>query len=331
MIDIQHNWRGEIRRAVSRFGIVFVLIAMCLAIGLVKPQFFSRSNIFNTLTQSCIYGIMSLGLTFVIISKGIDLSVGAMLALVGVVLASFGQAAGAPGKYFPALGEMSVLVPVAVALILGAALGTVNGFFVAKVNVPPFIVTLGMMSIARGLALIYTGGKPVSNLSSGLKQLGSTVFGFIPVPVIIYLFLIVLTWIVMRNTSFGKSVYAIGGNMRAARISGLNVSRNLIIIYAISGVMAAIAALVFAGRVGSINPSAANGYELTAIAATTIGGTSHSGGIGTIWGAMVGSLVIAVLRNGLTLVGMHANWQQVIEGAIIVAAVAIDMMKNNHR
>ena len=320
--------KTDIKVFLSKYGIVFVLLLLCLLIGTIKPQFFSRSNILNVLTQSCIFGIMSLGMTFVIISKGIDLSVGAILAFVGVVMASFAQAGDAPGKYFPQLGELPVIIPVLIALALGAALGAINGFFIAKVRVPPFIATLGMMSIARGLALIYTNGKPVSNFSVGMNQLGGIIGNFVPVPVLIYLLLIIITWVIMRNTSFGKSVYAIGGNVRAAFTSGIHVSRNYIVIYMISGIMAGVAAIVFAGRVGSINPSAANGFELTAIAATTIGGTSHSGGIGTIWGAVVGSLIIAVLRNGLTLVGVHANWQQVIEGSIIVAAVAIDMMKN---
>ena len=185
-----------------------------------------------------------------------------------------------------------------------------------------------MMTVARGMALIYTNGKPVSTLIPSLTFLGGKLFGFLPIPVIIYFIMIVISSILLNKTRFGKNIYAIGGNITAAEISGVNVPKNLIMIYAYSGLLAGLAAVVFAGRVGSVHPGAATGYELTAIAATTIGGTSHSGGIGTIWGAFVGALVLAVMRNGLTLLGVDAYWQQVTEGIIIVVAVIIDMRKN---
>lgn len=313
---------------IKKYGIVFVLVIMIIGISIMEPAFLSQVNIFNVLTQAAIFGIMALGLTFVIISKGIDLSVGSVLAFAGVVAASVGQMASATSKFYPGLGEMPVIVPIFAALAIGALCGGASGFLIAKTKIPAFISTLGMMTIARGAALIYTDGKPVSTLIPSLTMLGGKVFGVIPIPVIIYFLVIAVSWILLNNTRFGKNVYAIGGNINAAEISGVNVNKNLILIYAYSGLLAGIAAVVFAGRVGSVHPGAATGYELTAIAATTIGGTSHSGGIGTIWGAFVGALVLSVLRNGLTLMGVDAYWQQVTEGVIIVVAVIIDMRKN---
>jgi len=318
----------DVKHILQKYGIVFVLILMIIGLSIAEPAFLSQSNIFNVLTQSSIFGIMALGLTFVIISKGIDLSVGSVLAFAGVVAASLGQAATATGKYFPQLGEMPVIVPILAALAIGALCGGVSGFLIAKTRIPAFIATLGMMTVARGLALIYTSGKPVSTLIPSLTLLGGKVFNVIPIPVIIYFIMIVISSVLLNKTRFGKNIYAIGGNITAAEVSGVNVSKNLIGIYAYSGLLAGLAAVVFAGRVGSVHPGAATGYELTAIAATTIGGTSHSGGIGTIWGAFVGAMVLAVMRNGLTLLGVDAYWQQVTEGVIIVVAVIIDMRKN---
>lgn len=321
----------DLMQIVKKYGIVIVLILMILGLSIAEPAFLSSTNIFNVLTQSAIFGIMALGLTFVIISKGIDLSVGSVLAFSGVVAASLGQAATATGKYFPDLGPLPVIVPILAALAIGGTCGAVNGLLIAKTRIPAFIATLGMMTVARGLALIYSGGKPVSTLIPSLTALGGKVFNVIPVPVIIYFLMIVISGILLNKTRFGKNVYAIGGNITAAEVSGVNVSKNLVLIYTYSGLLAGLAAVVFAGRVGSVHPGAAGGYELTAIAATTIGGTSHSGGIGTIWGAFVGAMVLAVMRNGMTLLGVDAYWQQVAEGLIIVVAVIIDMRKNAKR
>ncbi len=320
--------RVDIKQILQKYGIVFVLILMIIGLSIARPAFLSRANIFNVLTQSAIFGIMALGLTFVIISKGIDLSVGSLLALSGVIAASLGQSAEATAKYFPNLPVMPVIVPIVAALLVGAFCGGISGFLIAKTRIPAFIATLGMMTVARGMALIYTDGKPVSTLIPSFTAIGGKLFNVLPIPVIIYFIMIIISSILLNRTRFGKNVYAIGGNITAAEISGVDVSKNLIMIYAYSGLLAGLAAVVFAGRVGSVHPGAATGYELTAIAATTIGGTSHSGGIGTIWGAFVGALVLAVVRNGLTLLGVDAYWQQVVEGVIIVVAVIIDMRKN---
>jgi inositol transport system permease protein len=315
----------------KKYGIVIVLILMIIGLSIAEPAFLSSTNIFNVLTQSSIFGIMALGMTFVIISKGIDLSVGSVLALAGVIAASLAQTAAATGKYFPNLPEMPLIVPVAAALLVGALCGGISGWLIAKTRIPAFIATLGMVTVARGLALIYSGGKPVSTLIPSLGALGGKLFNVLPVPVVIYFIMILISSVLLNKTKFGKNVYAIGGNITAAEVSGVNVPKNLILIYTYCGLLAGLAAIVFAGRVGSVHPGAASGYELTAIAATTIGGTSHSGGIGTIWGAFVGALVLSVMRNGLTLLGVDAYWQQVVEGLIIVVAVIIDMRKNAKR
>ncbi len=321
----------DLKQIGKKYGIVIVLILMIVGLSIVQPAFLSSNNIFNVLTQTTIFGIMALGLTFVIISTGIDLSVGSVLALSGVVAASLAQMSTATGKYFPNMGELPLIVPVLAALTIGATCGAISGFLVAKTKIPAFIATLGMLTVARGFALIYTNGKPVSTLIPSLTALGGKVFGVIPVPVIIYFVMIVISAILLNYTRFGKNVYAIGGNCTAAEVSGVNVSKTTILIYAYSGFLAGLAALVFAGRVGSVHPGAASGYELTAIASTSIGGTSFSGGIGTIGGAFIGAMVLAVLRNGLTLLNVDAYWQQVAEGLIIVFAVVIDMRKNAKR
>lgn len=322
-IDQKQRWIALLQK----YGIIMILVLMVIGISIAQPKFLSSTNIFNVLTQSSIFGIMALGMTLVIISKGIDLSVGSVLAFSGVVAASLAQASGAATLFYPNLGQMPWIVPILAALVIGALLGAINGGLLAYTGIPAFIATLGMMTIARGFALIYTEGKPISQFIPGIKAFGGKL-GFMPVPVLVYLVMICITWILLGHTSFGKNVYAIGGNIKAAEISGVNVKRNLVMIYSFCGFCASVAAVVFAGRVGSVHPGAATGYELTAIAATTIGGTSHYGGIGTIWGAVVGALILGVLRNGLTLLGIHAYWQQIIEGAIIIVAVIIDMRKN---
>ena len=323
--------RATLKNTVRKYGIVIVLFLMIILLSIIQPAFLSPTNIFNVLTQSCIFGIMALGMTFVIISKGIDLSVGSVLAFAGVVAASFGQVAGATEKYFPNMPVLPVIVPILVGLLIGAGCGFINGVLIAKTKIPAFIATLGMLTVARGFALIYTSGRPVSNLVPSLNALGGKLFNVIPVPVIIFFIMIVISHILLNKTRFGKNTYAIGGNITAAEVSGVHVSRYLILIYTYCGLLAGLAAIVFAGRVGSVHPGAADGYELTAIASTTIGGTSHSGGIGTIGGAFVGALVLAVLRNGFTLLGVNAYWQKVAEGVIIVVAVIIDMRKNAKR
>jgi inositol transport system permease protein len=313
----------------SKYGIAFIFVGMVILMTLLKPESFPTSkNILNILNQSAIVGIMALGMTLIIISKGIDLSVGSVLALAGVIAASLSQTEAASIKVFENLGPQPIGVSILAALAVGALCGLISGALIAYTGIPAFISTLGMMTIARGAVFLYTQGQPVSKLSDGILFFGSNVFGVIPVPVIVYAMMIVITAILLGYTRFGKSVYAIGGNILAAEVSGIKVKRNLLLIYIYGGITAAIASILFTGRVASVHPGAASGYELTVIAATTIGGTSHSGGIGTVWGAVVGTLILSVLTNGFTLLGIDPYWQQIVQGMIIVGAVVLDMRKN---
>lgn len=288
----------KLKHFVTKYGIVIVLFLMIAIISIIKPQFLSSSNLLNVITQSSIYGIMALGVTLVIISKGIDLSLGSMVMFSGLVLTSFAQVTDAVNKVYPSLPQLPVIVPIFAGLAVATLCGAVSGFFVAKTHIPAFIATLGMTTIVRGAGLIYSHGKPITNLNPSLLALGGNL-GIIPVPVIIYALMILLTWVLLNYTRFGSDAYAIGGNIYAAEVSGVNIPKTIISVFAFGGLMCGVAAVVFAGRVQSVHPGAATGYELTAIAATTIGGTSQSGGIGTVWGAVVGALVLGVLRNGI--------------------------------
>ena len=316
------------KKIMGRYGIYFILLFMIVAISLVKPVFLSQKNLLNVVRQVSVIGLISLGVTLAIISKGIDLSSGSVLAFAGVIAASMAQNAGWAQKMYPNMGALPVIVPIAVALLVGSLCGLVNGTLIATTGIPPFIATLGMMVAARGAALLYTDGRPVSSLTPSYQFIGQGYIFGIPFPVIIYIFMIGVTWVILNYTRFGKNIYAIGGNVNAAEVSGVNVKKNLIMIYLYAGLLAGLAGLVLTARVNTGQPGMGVSYELDAIAATTIGGTSHSGGIGTIGGAFAGALILGVLNNGLDLLGVSAYWQQLIKGIIIVGAVVIDMRKN---
>ena len=229
----------------SKYGIVFVLVVMVLLLCIVSPSFRKPSNLMNVLLQACIFGILALGMTLVIIGKGTDLAVGSTLALCAVVCASFGQKATASGKMYPNLPELPIVVPILAALLIGVVVGLVNGSFIAFTGIPAFIATLGMQTIARGFALLYSGGKPVSGLVPAFKTIGSgRVFGFLPVPVLIYIICIAVTWVLLNNTRFGKRVYAIGGNIQAAEVSGINVKKMILLINAYMGLLAGLIGLI---------------------------------------------------------------------------------------
>jgi len=318
-----------IKRTSQKYGILLILVLMCIVFAILSPAFLSVSNILNILNQTAIFGILALGMTFVIISKGIDLSVGSVLALSGLVAASLAQIP-AQMKMYQNLPELPFIFPVLAALLIGTLCGAINGSLVAFTRIPAFIATLGMLTIVRGYALIYSNARPLSNFTPQMNAIGSR-FLDIPVPIIIYLFMFLVSYVLLNKTRFGKNTFAIGGNITAAEVSGVNVQKYQVMIYAYCGLLAGIAAIVFAGRVGSVHPGAADGYELTAIAATTIGGTSHSGGVGTIGGAFIGALVLSVMRNGMTLLGFSPYSQKILEGVIIIGAVIVDMRKNAKR
>lgn len=304
----------------QRYGILIALAALCLVLSLVSDNFLTSRNIINVLRQTSINGILAIGMTFVILTRGIDLSVGSVVALVGVVSASFattGAAGIAGAPYMP-------LIPMLVGLVTGTAIGAVSGTVVARFSVPAFVATLGMLSAARGLTLIYSGGRPIPALTEGYRWIGTGDIAGIPVPIILFGLVFALAHFVLSRTRFGRHVYAVGGNPHAAKVSGLPVRRIRFAVYAISGALAGIAGMILAARTGSALPQAGVAYELDAIAAVVIGGTSLAGGIGRVSGTVIGALLIGVMNNGLDLLGVESYYQQVIKGGLIVAAVMLD-------
>jgi len=305
------------RHLLADYGIVLAFIVLCIALSVADENFLSWGNWVNILRQTSINGILAIGMTYVILTKGIDLSVGSLLAVSGIVAASLvtGETA-----HTPMLG-------IAAGLAVGAALGAVNGGLIAGLSVAPFVVTLGMLSVARGLTFIYNDGMPIAALSPGFRSIGQGMAAGIPVPVIILAATFFVFWFVLKYTTFGRAVYAVGGNEKSAKTSGINTARVTFFVYVISGALSALAGLILAARTTSALPQAGVAYELDAIAAVVIGGTSLSGGVGTLTGTLVGALIIGVINNGLDLLGVSSYYQQVIKGAIIVAAVLLDVSR----
>lgn len=321
------KFRFEIRSMsefAQRFGVFIALILLCLVLSIVNDHFLTGRNLMNVLRQVSINGILAIGMTFVILTRGIDLSVGSIVALSGLVAASFAttSAAGIAGAPYPAF------LAIAVGLLVGASTGGVNGFLVARFRVPAFVVTLGMLSAARGLALLYADGRPIPALTEGFRWIGTgTVLG-IPAPIVIFAVVFIVAWYVLSFTRFGRHVYAVGGNPHAAVVSGINTAKMHFRVFVISGALAGLAGMMLAARTGSALPQAGIAYELDAIAAVVIGGTSLAGGIGTIGGTLIGALLIGVVNNGLDLMGVESYYQQIIKGTLIVAAVLLDKSRN---
>jgi ribose transport system permease protein len=294
------------------------LIALCLTLWVATPHFLTVSNLLNVLEQTAINAIVAVGMTFVIISGGIDLSVGSVLALSGIALGSALQAGAA------------VPVAIALALAVGLGCGLVNGVLVTFGRLPPFIATLGMMSVARGAALMLAEGRPISGFDDGFRMLATARVLKLPAPAIIAALIYAVAHFVLGHTVFGRATYAIGGNEEAARLSGVHVRYHKTAIYGVAGLMSAAAAVILTARLNSAQPTAGTMYELDAIAATVIGGTSLLGGEGTIMGALIGALIMGVLRNGLNLLNVSSFFQQVVIGVVIIGAVLVDMSLKRH-
>jgi ribose/xylose/arabinose/galactoside ABC-type transport system permease subunit len=307
----------------SRYGIYFAFVILSGTLAIWSQPFRSLSNIENILQQISVNGIMAIGMTLVIITAGIDLSVGSVLALSAVVATSLAKVTDQGNA------EHLLMVPVAMGILVGFVCGAINGILIAKRRLAPFIVTLGMMTVARGLALVYTSGRPEINLSDGYDQIGGGSIGGIPYPAIIFFVVVLMGIFILHYTRFGRYVYAVGGNELAAKVSGVNTDRILIGVYAFTGALAGVAGIVLSSRVMSGPPAAGQGYELDAIAAVVIGGTSLSGGIGSIAGTIVGVLIIGVMTNGLDLLNVPSYWQQIAKGLIIVCAVLLDRKSKN--
>ncbi|HBH69818.1 MAG TPA: ABC transporter, partial [Erwinia persicina] len=276
--------------------------------------------------QVAIIGIIAVGVTQVIITTGIDLSSGSVIALTAVVAASLAQTSESLSPMFPSLVDMPAVLPIGAGIGVGILCGIVNGVLITKTGIPPFIATLGMMVSARGLAQYYTQGNPISFLSDGFTAIGQGAM-----PVIIFLVVAVIFHIALKHTRYGKYVYAIGGNMVSAKVSGINVNKYLIIVYTIAGGLSGLAGVVLAARVSSGQSSMGLGYELDAIAAAVIGGSSLMGGVGRITGTLIGAVILGLIKSGFTFVGVDAYIQDIIKGMIIVAAVSIDMYRNRSK
>jgi len=300
------------RNLLQRFGVLFVILLVGLGLTLTTDTFLTVSNLTNVARQVSINGILAVGVTFVLLTAGVDLSLGSVVALSGVACATFAHP-----------GDHAVFVPIAVGLLTGAACGLVNGVLVTYGRVAPFIVTLGMMTIARGLALIFSGGRPVTNLSDELTALAGDVAG-VPIPVLCFAGVTVAAWFFLRDFRLGRHVYAVGGNEQAARAAGVPVERVKLFAYGVCGLLTGLAGVVLAARITTGQPNAGQAYELDAIAAVVIGGTSLGGGVGTIAGTLLGVLLIGVINNGLDLTGVSSYYQAVIKGVIIVGAVWLD-------
>ena len=300
------------RNLLHRFGLLLVILFVGLALSLLTDTFLSVANFTNVARQISINGILAVGVTFVLLTAGVDLSLGSVVALSGVACATFAHP-----------GEHSVFVPIAVGLLTGAACGLVNGMLVTRGGVAPFIVTLGMMTIARGLALIVSGGRPVADMSNELTALAGDFIG-IPIPVLCFAGVAFAAWFFLRNFRLGRHIYAVGGNENAARAAGVPVERVKLFAYGLCGLLTGLAGVVLAARITTGQPNAGQAYELDAIAAVVIGGTSLAGGVGTITGSLLGVLLIGVINNGLDLMGVSSYYQAVIKGVIIVGAVWLD-------
>jgi len=295
-----------------RLGTLAGLVALCLLLWILTPHFLTVSNLLNVLEQTSINAIVAVGMTYVIISGGIDLSVGSLLALAGVVLAT--------------LLHAGVPLPIAfiAAMGIGALFGSLSGLAITWGRLPPFIATLGMMSIARGCALLFTEGRPVSGFDADFRSLATSRIAGIPAPVFATTLVYIVGHFVLAETRFGRYVYALGGNEEATRLSGVNVRLYKTAVYAVSGLTSAIAAVLLTARLNSAQPIAGIMYELDAIAAVVIGGTSLAGGEGSLGGTLIGALIMGVLRNGLNLLSVSSFMQQVVIGLVIVGAVLID-------
>lgn len=276
--------------------------------------------------QVSVIGLLAIGVTQVIITTGIDLSSGSVLALSAMVAASLAQTSDFSRAVFPSLTDLPVWIPVVAGLGVGLLAGAINGSIIAITGIPPFIATLGMMVSARGLARYYTEGQPVSMLSDSYTAIGHGAM-----PVIIFLMVALIFHIALRYTKYGKYTYAIGGNMQAARTSGINVKRHLIIVYSIAGLLAGLAGVVASARAATGQAGMGMSYELDAIAAAVIGGTSLAGGVGRITGTVIGALILGVMASGFTFVGVDAYIQDIIKGLIIVVAVVIDQYRNKRK
>lgn len=325
--------RVDVLSIAGRYGAFIFLIVLCIIFSVIEPAFLNPRNIFNVIRQVSIYGLLAIGMTFVILTGGIDLSIGSLLAFAGLVCAAAMK--GSSSLLGAAAGEAhGIGLPgaIALAILVGLAGGLLQGLGVSRLKVPPFIVTLGGMSVFRGLALVFSKGQNISAFPADYKWWGQGMIGPVPVPVILFMVFAILAYIVLRYTKFGRYIYAVGGNPEAARLSGLNVTLLILSVYVIMGFFAGLSGFVLSSRLNSAEQVAGVGYELQVIAGVVIGGTSLTmGGEGGVLGSVVGVLLIGVLSNGLTLMNVSPYTQQIIVGLIVVFAVYFDQVVKSRR
>lgn len=302
----------------NKYGILLVFLILFVLLTVITNTFFTSRNLINVLKQVSINGIISVGMMCVLLTGGIDLSVGSIVALSGIVATTFAH----PEEY-------PVIVPIILGVLAGAACGVVNGTLVAFLNLPAFIATLGMLSVASGVALVLSKGRPISNLSEQFRYIGGGSILGLPILIYILAAVFLIGYLILSWTKFGRYLYAIGGNEEAAKASGLSVARIKLFVYMISGICAGLAGTVLASRINAGQPNSGEGYELDAIAAVVIGGTSLNGGIGKISGTILGVLIVGVINNGMDLLNISSYYQKIVKGSIIVLAVLLDRITKN--
>jgi len=309
--------KGIDKKWIQTYMLIFIVIGLVVVMAVVSPNFLTTTNLLNVVRQIAINGILAIGMTVVCLTGGIDLSVGSIVAFSGIVTAGLLRDSGLP-----------MIVVVLIAVVVGALMGLYNGYFVAYWNAAPFVVTLSMMTIGRGMTYVYCDGRPISNLPTNFLAIGKGSIAGIPVPTIILIIVFLLASVMLTKLKFGRYIYAVGGNDNAAMVSGINVKRIKMMVYVLSGTACGIAAIILTARVSAGLPTAGSGYELDAIAATVIGGTSLSGGRGRLWGTIVGAILLGIVNNGLDLLNVSSFYQQIVKGLIILGAILIDSKRN---
>lgn len=300
----------------KELGALTGLILLCIIMSFSSPYFLSLTNLMNILRQSSLIGIVAAGMTFIIITGGIDLSVGSVLSLSSCLTA------GMIVNY-----AWNIWAAIILGLLIGAVFGLINGLLITQIPLPPFIATLGIMGVARGLAFVYTGGAPIYTFPESFKFIGQGMIGVMPFPAVLMLLVYLVFFLLLKRTKLGRYSYAIGGNEEAAILSGISTRRYKAVVYAMTGFLSALAGLVLAARLDAATSVAGDGFELDVIAAVVIGGTSLSGGQGGVIGSLIGALIMGVVRNGLNLLLVSSHWQRVILGLIILAAVTVDVLR----
>lgn len=316
LLDKNHSYFTKVLK--GNMGILVVLILLSIFMAILSPNFLSYGNIISVLRQVSNNMYLALGMTLVIILGGIDLSIGAIVAMTGTIIVGLIVNSG-----------LSMIAAIIIGIILGLLVGLLNGFLVATFHVPSFIVTLATMNIAKGIAYVYSGGRSTRITDPFFNNIGGGYLGPVPLPVVYMIILIIFFSILLSKTKFGTYIYAIGGNRESARLSGVPIMKVEILVFAISGLLAAFSGLILCSRMFSGQPSVGEGYEMDAIAACVLGGVSMSGGQGRISGTVIGALVIGIISNGLNLMGVSSFWQLVVKGIIILVAVLIDSQKGN--